>query len=75
MVMLEAVVLRSLPPETAPSATACTFPAEGISISFLVIAIAVLTMLASSASRRAGAKASAGMTHRLTCLRRAERRP
>ncbi|XXT25368.1 hypothetical protein WME94_27955 [Sorangium sp. So ce429] len=45
MVMLEAVVLRFLPAETRPSATSCTFPAEDISISFLVIAIAVLAML------------------------------
>ncbi|WP_437301735.1 hypothetical protein [Sorangium sp. So ce388] len=49
MVMLEAVVLRSLPAETRPSATARTFPAEGISISFLVIATTVLTLFASNA--------------------------
>ncbi|XYI03884.1 hypothetical protein ACMHYB_30640 [Sorangium sp. So ce1128] len=60
MVMLEAVVLRSLPPETPPSATACTFPAEGISISFLVVAVAVLTTFALNALPCGSATASVG---------------
>ncbi|WP_155798893.1 hypothetical protein [Sorangium cellulosum] len=57
MFMLEPVVLRSLPSETPPSATACTFPVEGISINFLVVAIAVLTLLALKALPSGGATA------------------
>ncbi|WP_437574267.1 hypothetical protein [Sorangium sp. So ce887] len=49
MVMVGQVVLRVFPSETPRSATACTFPVEGVSISFLVVAIAVVTMLALNA--------------------------
>lgn len=62
MMMLEPVVLRSLPSETPHSATACTFPAEGISINFLVVAIAALTLLATTRGIQENTRFTAGGT-------------
>lgn len=69
MVVVEQVVLRFLRSETPRSATGCTFPVEGVSIRFLVVPIAVLTMLALNALHLEDATSPAGMTRRLRRLR------